>query len=72
MMSVKQVAQDVPGVPAKVESLKLFFLGHYSGTREKAPIPVGMQSRARGMNGSFSSQCQCDCHECAGGDTSED
>lgn len=54
-----------------MKDLQMFFLSKYKGEIAQAPLPKGLTAKAVGSTG-LSSQCQCDCHECAGGDTSED
>lgn len=40
---------------------------HYKGTNLTAPVAPGLKPTVPAGD-----HCQCDCHECAGGDTSDD
>lgn len=54
-----------------MKKLIQYFRSNYKGKLVKAPIPQGLKAQATGNSGT-STQCQCDCNECAGGDTSEE
>ena len=51
-----------------MNKLVLFVQGVSKASGSVAPIPTGITVKGR----TYASQCQCDCHECAGGDTTED